>query len=451
MIEVNEHRIEYLNKKANEIVGLIKTMPKIKPNLDPQMGNKGEKPVIDIRDQLKDKPQRIRKLTISGKPVDCIEDYQGKTYGLDEQSYKEYEKLIESINEEKSIAKYVSKQFIDSKTIEWIFGSYRQEMNLSFVDYLIPLLDESIKTYKFTYRIFNLDIEAFFEVGNCSIHYLTEQELNLLEGEYISENPDKAEYNKYSFLKKDYLGFPLISAQTTGEYGKAKELAKVECSISVDTLKLCSLTTIYPDYKIYFDIDERIKFNSNNTNFTTVPDDSEYFTITKSGNNGSYDLNSQEWNELLKRNLGQFHKYLKERHLHKSELSNLIDASIQMYAEAITQTDLNTRIVQLFTILESLLLKNTDSPIINSVTKYLSRLIFKNVDDRKEIIDVLKKLYKVRNAKIHHAKKKKFELSDLRKLQISILMLLLSLISKINRHPSKQSILEQIDENLLKA
>ncbi|MBK7244226.1 MAG: hypothetical protein IPH98_10245 [Saprospiraceae bacterium] len=451
MIEVNKHRKDYLNNKANEIVGFIQNMPKIQPNHNLPFGSKGEKRVLDITDQLKDKPQRFRTQTISDKPIDCIEEYQQKTYGLNEDSYKKYEKLIDSIYEEKTISKYISIKFIDNNSMEWIFATYRQEINISFVDYLLPILDNSIETYKFTYRILNLDIESFFEVGNCLFHFYKEKELSSLEEEFRDNDPDKAEYNKYSLLKKDYLGIPLISTQTMGEFGRAEELAKAECSLSIDTLKLCSLTTIVPDYKIYFDLDERVKYNSRNTNFTTVPEDKEYFTITFSGNKGSYDLDPKEWQDLQSRNLGQFHKFLKNRHLNRNELSDLIENSITMYAEAITQTDLNNRIVNLFTILESFLLKNDDSTIIDSVTKYLPKLIFKKLNERKEIIELLKRLYKVRSAKIHHAKKNKFDIIDLRKLQISIVSLLLSLISKITEHETKHSILEQIDENILNA
>ncbi|MCC7027970.1 MAG: hypothetical protein IT265_13485, partial [Saprospiraceae bacterium] len=157
MIEVNKHRKDYLNNKANEIVGFIQNMPKIQPNHNVPFGSKGEKRVLDITDQLKDKPQRFRTQTISDKPIDCIEEYQQKTYGLNEDSYKKYEKLIDSIYEEKTISKYISIKFIDNNSMEWIFATYRQEINISFVDYLLPILDNSIETYKFTYRILNLD------------------------------------------------------------------------------------------------------------------------------------------------------------------------------------------------------------------------------------------------------------------------------------------------------
>ena len=93
MIEVNKHRKDYLKNKANEIVGFIQNMPKIQPNHNLPFGSKGEKRVLDITDQLKDKPQRFRTQTISDKPIDCIEEYQQKTYGLNEDSYKKYEKL----------------------------------------------------------------------------------------------------------------------------------------------------------------------------------------------------------------------------------------------------------------------------------------------------------------------------------------------------------------------
>jgi len=451
LIKLNEHREKYLNDKAECIVNLITVMPKTNPNFGPLKGSRGEVPIIDLRGKLslKDKPIMLRSKRID-KYVNCIEEYQNKTYGLDKESYNEFEKFVDSIIQEKTISASISRKFIESKSLGWIFGVYRKEINEKFIDYIMPILIDSIKSYEFTFRILYLHIETSFEIGNCKVYFFKNEQLNTEEEKYVKLYPDRKEFNTYTHLKKDYLGIPLISTTVKAEYRKAKEQAINECSISIDAIKLCSLTTFKPNYKSVFDIDNRIKFNNKNTNLYKINDDSDYAIETQFAGQ-EYDLNNKEMRYLINRGLAEFHIFLKQRYKYETELSELIKNSIAMYAESISKTDLHKRIVNLFTILESLLLKNEDIPIIDSVTKYLPRLIYTNVDDRKEIIKVVKRLYAVRSGMIHHAKRKKFELDDLKLLQISIVRLLLSLTKQIEKHKSKYSILDEIDEKLLMA
>lgn len=410
MINLNKHREKYINEKALDILILIKEMPPIEPNFDPLKGNKGEIPIIDIREKQIKAPIRFSSVTITGNPINIIEEFEDKTYGLDENSYNEFKNLVISILEEKTISRNISKAFATSKSLDWLFGKYRKEVNISFIDYLLPILKESIKDYKFTFRVLYLDIEATVNIGNCKIHYLIEKELQEQEIEFLNRYPNRKEDNSYQFLKKEFLGVSLISTISKGEYKKAKENAFKECSISIDTIKLCSITTSNPEFKLFFDIDKRVKFNSNNTSLSSPKEDNINLSFTISGGKQNYDLNPKEWESMIQLQIGQFHKFLKIRHKHNTDLCHLIQNSISLYAESITLLDLHKRTVSLFTILESLLLKSEDIPIVDSISKYLPHLVVKEASDRKDVISVVKKLYRVRSGMIHHAKKRKLKI-----------------------------------------
>lgn len=60
-------------------------------------------------------------------------------------------------------------------------------------------------------------------------------------------------------------------------------------------------------------------------------------------------------------------------------------------------------------------------------------------------------MYEVRSDLIHHAKETSFDIDNLRKLQLTVIMLLVALIKKTNAHKNKQSLLQEIDDAILEA
>jgi Apea-like HEPN len=134
-----------------------------------------------------------------------------------------------------------------------------------------------------------------------------------------------------------------------------------------------------------------------------------------------------------------------------SELENIIITGIISFSKAISNPDLHQRIVEIFSIFEFLLLKDEDQPIIESVTRYCSKLTSKSVEERKEIISLLKELYKVRSGMIHHAKRKKINNNKLTLFQVTLLVLLRKLINKSKTHKTKLSLIDEIDLEILKA
>ena len=134
-----------------------------------------------------------------------------------------------------------------------------------------------------------------------------------------------------------------------------------------------------------------------------------------------------------------------------TELELLIRNSIQHFAFSITIRNLNRRIVELFTLIESLILQDSNSPILESLTKYLSKILTKDINERKEIIKLIKEMYIIRSSYVHHALNKDFDTMKLGKFQVMIHMLIVKLIILSKSHQTKKTILNEIDEAILGA
>lgn len=134
-----------------------------------------------------------------------------------------------------------------------------------------------------------------------------------------------------------------------------------------------------------------------------------------------------------------------------SELSKLIIQSIKYFGLTLSQGDLHRRVVDIFTIMESLVLKNDSANILNSLTTYIPKIVTKHPEDRKEITSLLKRMYKIRSEMIHHAKKTTINIQDLKKLQLCLRTMIINYIIISNTHSNKDSILSEIDDAINKA
>lgn len=134
-----------------------------------------------------------------------------------------------------------------------------------------------------------------------------------------------------------------------------------------------------------------------------------------------------------------------------SEIDKLIINSIGLFSDALKERNLHRRISNIFTIFESLLVKDVNAGIIQSLCKYGPKLAVQDLKERKELVNVFISLYKVRSSYVHHAKLNEFNIDDLTKLQKSISKLLSNIMILGNKYTTKDKLMEAIDIEIDKA
>ena len=430
----------------------MKDLPFPKYSNSTLKGSMKEKGFKDWTDKIIDGPMRMSSTLITGEKISWKECYEERCYGFDEALYPDFLKLVKTIEKDKSVNSLVSLDFLLKKCFNWFVDTYknqRAKSNLS--DFILLEIRDSIKEYVIQFPVLYLDIEKFIDVGKTRIAYYTQEFLEQLEKKFLNKNPNRKNNNPYEAIKKEFQGEVIISYRVKAEKGKAKQIAYEECSLAIDTLKLCSITTDVPNYRLSFNIDSRTTENLANKIIYVESSKPDEFILDAFTIPNDYKIDEKEFNLILQRRLNNFHIFLLNKDKFDTELKRIIVNSIKKYASAISNIDLNQRIVDLFTILESLLLKDENVAIIESVCKYCSKLVFKKIEDRKYSISLLKKMYSIRSAMVHHANRKEFEMDELRKLQVIVLLLFTELIKRLETHETKNSILQEIDDEILKA
>jgi hypothetical protein len=461
VITIDVNRAKYLNKRAIELVELVEVFEEPKKThptdnrdfVSNDYSSISNKIGIDLSNRVDlSKPYHLSDTDpITGEKMDIIEVFNGKRYGFNEENFSLIKKFIEAIQKEKSINELISYKFLLDKSLEWIFNVYsRKQISENFSDFIIVEIESSIKRHDIFFSVEALEISGRYIIGRSRLFFIDKEFLDDLETEYIN-NEKSIEPAYFDLLRKSYQGKVFIGTSVKAEHDKAIEIAFKECSLSIDILKICSITTDAPDYKMSFDIDKRIRGTVNSEFLIQDSEKPYFFTINRERNFGVYSLHGNIWKLAIELELNTFHRFIENRETNECELSLMIINSIKRFAEALSKHELNQRVVELFTILESLLLKDETSPILDSLTRYCPKLIAKEPDQRKEIITLLKNMYKVRSSLVHHGINKEFTTEELRFLQHIVLSLLKVIIDKLNMHKTKLSILNEIDDAIMNA
>jgi hypothetical protein len=321
---------------------------------------------------------------------------------------------------------------------------------LQFISYLQNFIEDNIATHKIYFPIANLSIGGVFEIGQVEFIFFTKEYFDNMWHELIIQSPAYLSNKKmYEDMRKKYQGKVCASYTSKGEVNKVIEIAFERCSLAVDVLKICSRTSVIPEEILAFDIESRLTKNPMSDIIITSPYDATVFRINKEADLYPYDITVQEWEFIQDLGLDVFHGFLLRHESVKSELKSMILSSISNYAKALSKRDLHQRIIELYTILESLLLPSDGSPIQDTVTKYLPMLISKQKEKRVECSKVVRAMYNVRSKLIHHARRVDFEILDLHKLQTYVLTLLKNLVILSSKHNTKQAVLSEIDDAIL--
>jgi hypothetical protein len=443
---LNEHLQKHINKEGFTLVSSVVESKKTSSVKSELSGSLKERPVRDWSSKLVDVPMIETEDSITGEIGSIRKIFSDRSLTLDVKSHETIKRIVSTIYKEKTINAKVDSDYIQNIIVNWVFFTFEnKKADKELSTFIIDEVNRSIEKLRVYFRVINLEIDKPFSIGEVEFIFFTKDFFDKLE--------DRKKELGFDKLRDKYQGQVFASYIVEAEPDKAQEIAYVKCALAVDILKIFSVTTHFPLYKLIFDIDKRIGFNPefNQIIVEGLQSENDFRVNLQSSRNGQlpYSLNANQLQIMETNGLSLFSNFIRSEP--SSELKLLINNSIVNYANSLSENNLWKRIVNLFSILESLLLKDENNPIQESISLYLPKLITNDFNHRRKIRQVIKKLYSVRSQMIHHFKQTKFEMEDLTHLQISILILIRTLIHKSNTHLTKQSILIDIDEAILQA
>ncbi|MEO8769556.1 MAG: hypothetical protein ABI402_05710 [Ferruginibacter sp.] len=440
---------EYIDTKAPALLNSILHEKVINhPNTQPKpelSGYMKHKNILDLGEILG--PMDIIREGPNKRLVLKIRNFGDEKVGYKEEEFLEIYKVIDNLLKEENISKFISEEFLVKTIFEWLVGKYRNTItNILLSDYILKECDKSIIDYKIYLPILYLDSDKEFDIGNVHFQYLTEDYIKELSTK-IAEDKREDYIENLLVYKGQFWGNCVIVA----EKERAIEWAINDITFSVDILRIASPTVDFPNLPLYFDVDFRnINQAKNEVLIQNINDDANFFQ-QHSRRSRPFEIVKGVWDYMLKSEVRLLHQFALKILNDKSELESLIYNAIRNFSKALGNHDHHERITQIFTVLESLLLPNDNAAIIDSVCKYLPKIISKNLEEREKIIETVKEMYSVRSAMMHHAKRKEFLSSNLVIIQRCTRALIVHLIIHSTTKLTKKEILKDIDDRINRA
>ncbi|MBK6264343.1 hypothetical protein JKA74_04785 [Marivirga sp. S37H4] len=445
MIELPEKAKDHYNSKSKELIKIIKsTKDRPKSNTPKQENSILHKhPILNLG------------------PIDGMDwkdefgtyatNRKGEITGfLDYESRSEYLKFVRSIYKQNKIQKHISYDLVESTCFDWMIRTYKEENIPSFADYLLRTLNENFKTYWFFFPVMFLEIEKGFQSGKVSIDFLKDSDFDSF-GKSIGLKSEVIDRYKKRFSGQ------VMASVALGFYDREK--AKIEafkaCGLAIDGIKMYCQTVDFPSIYTDFDIEYRVRLNPS-MNFLSMEIEMEGVAINPKDlqdhiqrNPNHFILIKEYYEMMVQEGFEVVSKFIASPS--KNEIGQLVKKGIHLYALAMSTGDTYRRIVDLFIIVESFLIKNETEPILSSLTKYFPKIVTKNTEDRALMKRILPAMYAVRSGIVHHGKNKEFQLNDLAIFQRSVRIMIIRFIEFSRKYETKLSVLKEIDDAMDKA
>ena len=433
-----------INQKAFQLISKVKNRKEEK-NTNPLKGSIKHAKSVDLSNYLVLPKEMYSTKYISEifltVPIITIDNIE---YYLSNSDYLELDKLVFDLINLFSLENILSKKITLKETFKWIVNvliSKKAEINLTNHIYL--LTQEKMESIDFFFPVHNLDIERSFKFGKVTFMYFTEnffdeywESLNL-DGKTISKTQFDNSYRKHQ-------GQVFIKSTIFAEKEKAEELAYQLSAYAIDALKLISFTVVDPYIPCLIDLHSRIPIKSE---------------FLKNYNKGKFNLNT-----TISYNREPFYisfemlKFFKNNflllgstvgiQLKKDPLLVKIKTAISSMAKAISEKNLNLRIAQIITILESLfLLENEDFKMDKKSKRRISVFLYPDNGKEREMLRVLfTKMYDIRHKVIHKSINTYINPSELSAFQINIVESILKMISISERFKEHNKLIEYLDK-----
>lgn len=438
IFKLHSKALDNFNKRAYELLSLMVEKPTpINEEAEPLKGSRGEKPAWDITDKMVDSPAMWYR-TKNGSRVDIFQSYKGIDTGIEESNYPNYIKLVEGLWKSKEISEKITKDFIYDHLFKWLIKTYKaKRAECDFLQYLQDKATEASSDYNYAFKVLNLSIEKRFKIGKVEFDYIDEAFFDKMS----ERIPGEIEAMKERMLGEVYATYAIKDVHKE----KGIEIALAECYKAMNVLKLFCRTVFVPDYHTTFDIDTRVGVTGKFEYMIKDLKADEEFQMTMGGGD-VHALEEETIEGIVNANRNFEWLILVEE---PNEYQRLLLNAIDKFAHAISNIDLNRRLVDLFTIWESLLLKNDTVYIQDSLIYYGHELAHPE-ENFKDFSSFILGLYAIRSALVHHATNKNINLEALRKFQLYTIQLLETMIN-CRTCTSKILLLEAVDRKLGKS
>jgi hypothetical protein len=449
MFDIHPSAIENFNKKANDLLPLIKKSPVINRNIAPVNSDIHVAAVITEEDMIGGLKESIS--DYRGNAVGRIFYLDNERYVLDGCDYQELLQLAESIQRIGVFRDKLSQGFIEEQVFVWLEEKFKTHGEFEdFTDFLCKEAEKIVKPITIRVPIANTSIQEAFRFCNATIKNYSKDMIDKM-----APNPEKfknighmkfAGQHLLDFRKK-YQGYAIVELELECEPDYAKDFALNETKKITDLLGIYSGAVLIPDIKCA----SKAKGTENLETYNLFIDVGENNSSISSGlldvgSSQIWGISKEEFKILNTFGLSLISEIATKKK--PTDFESTVLNMAFLYSKAAFTSDPLEKLVYMLSALESTLLRSENEPIQQNIAERLAFFISSELTERKAIVKNLKSVYGFRSKYLHHGHSSS-ELGELTIFFKNMWVFYVNLVKNSSRFNKKIEFLDAIDDRKL--
>ena len=300
----------------------------------------------------------------------------------------------------------VSFETLSNQLFDWVITKSVNKNNLSMTDYVISECEKLIEESEIWIPISALHIQSEFEIGKVTFKTISREMLDEWERSTRSAIPNMTDDANVKlgarFIKhrKEMQGFAAATIKVTAEKQRAYEIAYEEANTAISLLRVFAPMNYSPTTTCYCaplgkqHVDGQTILLVKNENIVGL-------NSRISGNSPEpWFLDDRELFDCAKCGLGVVSNWAKEGR--KTDFQESLFSALLLYSRSSLAKEISDKLVYILVSLESMLLRDQNEPIQDNLSSRMALLSDKTPQERKEIVQNVKRIYSIRSQFIHH-------------------------------------------------
>lgn len=433
MIDIPQQKRVYWDKKLISILELIR-----KEDCEStKITSEQTEPDVIVLDSAKIISADSLGYDIEDNIISAIREKAGVKYIIEKDAWKSVEECINDFYKLKCIKNNISKDSLRILILSWLFDvREKEQITVDFSRHIEEGLEKLVKEYVVYFPIPYLSSINTYKFSN-------DISLGKLSNKQLENSPVsiRGEYTENTTF---------IYTNLSGEKELVAEKAYERCSFAIDIIKICYLTFYFDQPKVCLDIADNITYLPVNRCFIQETS-SDTLHINVSVNAHSLRLHDVMCN-IKEHNINDY-KFFIDRIFNQSrtELEEILIAAVKTYSNALSNTNDYDRVVDLCSILDTLILVDENIGIKQSLKRYVPIIISDIPDIRKIIRNDIEKMYEIRSQYIHH-RKTEIKISKRKKHEYNYIVFKLLtefvVMANAGKYKTVKDVLKKIDVKL---
>lgn len=321
---------------------------------------------------------------------------------ISEEAYKIVRDLARQLLKIKDIRSSISRPTVEGIICQWVRQHYPKKIKLCFVDFFQAEAGKCVRKHQVWAPIRYLCIERPFRLGHVDFVPISRTILNEWQSQSVKIAPEQEDKIKEYFENKirPTQGYTAAVMEVVAEQQKAHDILLDEANKSLALARVFTHSSILPsktspcvlwgtghiDMSLVFLVEDG-KFGGSRQAILS-PDSRAVF------------LNTQHIDYSFKIGLQRLHDILIANK--RSELDEAVLEAVLLYSRCTVAKEPTDKLVYILVGLESILLRDPNEPVTQSLSERIAFLVARDLEKRKQVVQAIKKAYKLRSDFLHH-------------------------------------------------